>query len=111
MQNKALFSIIKREESSECHIYESGMLSGIKETHCITTNLSMCGEEQRSAKDEFVIKCSTEMRTRIRVAELGRSVCGKCIVNFCSHVHPWVYGNSCKDPQCGGESVKPGSLV
>lgn len=76
----ALYTLVKRKQSGELHLFESVINDDSK---CeATSNLSVCSAMNINQKGEAVFTCLVEDDARKECAKVGRAVCGNCVKNL-----------------------------
>lgn len=72
------YSIRKRNESEEHHIFE-GRQTSRDPIKCESQSESICRKSKFSETNWIKLSCLSENQARMKAATLGRVVCGTCV--------------------------------
>ncbi|WP_300567817.1 hypothetical protein [Flavobacterium sp.] len=77
------YTLKKKEKTEEYHLFEGDFTN----TGCNSENISICEKMNKQFSGGNVFTCFDENEARIRIAEIGRQVCGICT----SHLYTTNY--------------------
>lgn len=73
-----LYSLIEKKDTEELHIF----CSKKDGKDCLVESASICGKMKFGDKKKDIFACITEEEMRKKCAEIGRKVCGNCVITL-----------------------------